>query len=87
MFKRLLQDHELYRERIGFYSLRRTFETVAGGTADQVAVDHVMGHAPHVSDMGARYRQRIEDARLESVAQHVRTWLRGGVEKPKRKPR
>ncbi|MFN0035516.1 MAG: tyrosine-type recombinase/integrase [Saprospiraceae bacterium] len=77
IFSRLLKDCKLHRPGVGFYSLRRTFETVAGATADQVAVDHVMGHAPHVSDMGARYRQRIEDNRLEAVAEHVRVWLFG----------
>lgn len=75
MFKRLLQDQGVYRAGIGFYSLRRTFETVAGDTLDQVAVDFVMGHIPHANDMSARYRQRVGDERLEAVAEHVRKWL------------
>ncbi len=75
MFRRLLDDCKLHRSGIGFYSLRRTFETVAGETLDQPAVDLVMGHAPLASDMPARYRQRIGDDRLEKVAEHVRKWL------------
>jgi hypothetical protein len=75
MFKKLLKDEELYRPGVGFYSLRRTFETVAGETLDQPAVDLVMGHTPHANDMAARYRQRIGDERLEKVAEHVRKWL------------
>src|SRR5262249_40203639 len=31
--------------RRNFYGFRRTFETIAGDGGDQVAVDHVMGHA------------------------------------------
>jgi hypothetical protein len=75
MFKRLLQSEKLYRLGIGFYSLRRTFETVAGETLDQPAVDVVMGHTPHANDMSARYRQRVGDERLKAVAEHVRKWM------------
>ena len=61
------------RSQRGFYSLRRTFETVAGGSKDQVAVDVVMGHSDH--SMAAVYRQGIEDQRLIDVGQHVHAWL------------
>lgn len=75
VFKRLLVDAKIWRPGLGFYSLRRTFETVAGATADQVAVDHIMGHSPDANDMGARYRQGVDDDRLERVATFVRGWL------------
>ena len=57
----------------GFYSLRHVFETVAGESRDQVAVDYVMGHARE--DMATVYRERISDERLRTVAECVRKWL------------
>lgn len=56
-----------------FYALRHTFETIGGEAKDQVAVDHIMGHAR--DDMASVYRERISDARLKAVTDHVRDWL------------
>ena len=75
-FRRLLERLGLYRERRSFYSLRRTFETIACET-DQVATDFIMGHIPPADDMAARYRQKIGDDRLHKVVDHVRGWLFG----------
>jgi integrase len=75
MFKKLLRELKLHRDGIGFYSLRRTFETIAGDSLDQPAVDVVMGHTPAQNDMAAVYRQRVNDERLAAVAEHVRRWL------------
>ena len=78
---------------LGFYALRRTFETVAGESRDQVAVNAVMGHAPASNDMASVYRERISDERLKAVAEHVRKWLwpkrqaKIGKSKPRRTPR
>jgi integrase len=69
------------RSQRGFYSLRRTFETVAGGSKDQVAVDVIMGHADH--SMAAVYRQGLDDQRLIDVGNHVNAWL---YPKAKKKP-
>jgi|GEM_PF-5196784 len=73
-FKKFLATLGINGSR-GFYCLRRGFETIGGDSRDQVAVDHIMGHAPASGDMGAVYRQRIDDERLKAVAQHVRDWL------------
>jgi integrase len=66
-------DSALVKSRGTFYWLRHTFETVAGETLDQVAVDCIMGHADHT--MAGVYRQEIGDDRLAKVVQHVRAWL------------
>ena len=56
-----------------FYAIRHSFETVAGDSRDQVAVNAIMGHDD--GSMGNIYRERLSDARLQAVAEHVRTWL------------
>jgi len=74
LFKRTKADAGVDND-LTFYDLRRTFETIAGDTGDQVSVDAVMGHAPPSADMASVYRQRVADARLRAVVEHVRAWL------------
>jgi integrase len=74
-FDRLAKDAGV--EGRTFYDLRRTFQTVAEGAHDLVAVQSIMGHAPKAGDMSSVYRQRIDDSRLRAVTDHVRTWLYG----------
>jgi integrase len=63
------------RNRLGFYTLRHAFRTVADEAKDQPAVDHIMGHeVPHMSSV---YRETISDDRLRAVVEHVREWLFG----------
>ncbi len=59
----------------GFYGLRRTFQTIAEGCDDIIAVRAIMGHADPENDMSARYRQRIVDERLQRAVETVRKWL------------
>jgi integrase len=73
-FRKLLDELKLYRPGLSFYALRHTFETIAGESRDQVAVDHIMGHADN--SMAGTYRERIGDDRLVDVANHVHTWLK-----------
>ena len=66
-----VEDPPIPHGTFGYF--RHTFETIAGGSRDQVAVDAVMGHAD--DSMAAEYREMIEDGRLEAVTDHVRQWL------------
>jgi integrase len=61
------------RKGLSFYAIRHSFETVAGETTDQVAVDAIMGHVD--PSMGAAYREGISDGRLRTVVDFVRSWL------------
>lgn len=72
-FRKLCEECKIQRDGRGFYSLRRTFETVAGGSKDQVAVDVIMGHADQ--SMAAVYRQGVDDSRLKAVSDYVHAWL------------
>lgn len=74
-FGKLLRELKLKRPGLNFYALRHTFETIAGDTRDQVAVDFLMGHAPDSDDMAAVYRERINDDRLVAVTNFVHDWL------------
>jgi integrase len=71
-FARLLRGLGINGER-GFYTLRHNFETIGGDSRDQIAVNAIMGHADQ--SMAAHYRERIDDARLKAVTDHVRAWL------------
>jgi integrase len=71
-FRKVMAALKLNGHR-NFYCLRRTFETIGGDSLDQVAVDHIMGHAR--DDMASLYRQRINDERLQKVASLVHEWI------------
>ena len=64
-----------------FYSLRRTFRTIADETGDVPAINLIMGHADYT--MGGVYRQFIKDDRLVAVSEYVRKWLMGNEHGPR----
>jgi hypothetical protein len=84
---KLLKIVGVDRQGLGFYGLRHGFETIAGQTRNQPAVDRIMGHAERSDDMAAVYRQEEGDDtmvdRLRAVSEHVRKWYLSG--KPKKK--
>ena len=68
----------MYRKNVTtFYTLRRTFETVAAASGEQVAVDYIMGHTPATDDMAAVYRQKTYDEPLQKASNFVREWFMG----------
>ena len=71
--RKVLVALKFHRPGVGFYALRHTFETIAGESRDQVAVNHIMGHADNT--MAGVYRERVSDERLRDVTNHVRKWL------------
>jgi integrase len=73
-FAKLLKKlHINGRKGLGFYTLRHCFETQAGESKDQVAVDAIMGHVD--ASMAGAYREGISDGRLRAVVETVRAWL------------
>ncbi len=75
--KRIMDREGITMRGLGFYGLRRSFETIGSETGNQVAVDHIMGHVPAASDMGAVYRQHVAESALRQVTDHVHDWLFG----------
>jgi len=72
-FRRTATAAGIHRPGMGLYWLRHTFQTIADGSRDPVAVSHVMGHID--GSMAGNYREHIEDARLKGVCEYVRQWL------------
>ena len=62
-FQSLLHKLGLDRDRLGFYTLRHVFETIAGDSRDQVAVDAIMGHCLRRYGLGVSRADRRRPAR------------------------
>jgi len=73
---KLLVKANMRRPGLSFYALRHTFQTIADGAKDQVAVAHVMGHVD--GSMAGIYRESIERERVKAVCEHVRAWYLAG---------
>ena len=79
-FRKLCKTLKIYKPGITqFYSLRRTFQTIGDQTGELLAVRYMMGHIPPTSDMSSIYHQgqRVADAALLRVSEHVRQWVLG----------
>ncbi len=76
-FRRLVDDFYI-KDVTEFYSLRRTFETIATTSGvPQAVIDAIMGHVPAADDMSATYRQKIFNEQLLQCSNHVRKWYLG----------
>lgn len=76
-FGKRLATLGMKRPRVNFYTIRHVFETIAGESRDQVAVDFLMGHK--TPGMGSAYREAVSDERLREVVEVVRRWLNPAV--------
>lgn len=66
--------------KLGFYTLKNTFETIStDAPVNQAVIDRIAGHAPKSNDMGAIYRQRVFDKSLRRCTDYVRDWLLGTI--------
>jgi integrase len=79
-FAKLATEVSVKRAGLSFYAIRHSFQTVAETSRDLPAVASIMGHVD--SSMAGLYRETIDDGRLLTVTQHVRTWLFGKDKKP-----
>ena len=75
-FYQLAKKQGIYPPGLSFSTLRHTFETVAGDSKDQVAVDAIMGHVD--GSMAGEYREGIAPSRIDAAVEHVRAWLFSG---------
>jgi integrase len=76
-FKKLLFRLGIKKQgdRRSFYGFRHGFQTVGEGCGDPVAVRSIMGHVD--STMSANYREEVSDTRLQTVTNHIHSWLFG----------
>ncbi len=72
LFKRAMAAAGISLPGVAFYGLRKACETFGAETGDQVAVDHIMGHAPDADDMADVYRCYVAEESLRRVTDHVR---------------
>jgi integrase len=71
---RLIRKHaKVAIDGRGFYSLRRTYRTMADSHPDTAAIDLTMGHS--TPGIGRHYVAWISDDRVREVSEHVRSQL------------
>jgi integrase len=79
-FKKLCVKLKIYKPGITtFYSLRRTCQTVGEGAGEPMALKFLMGHIPPTDDMSSVYRQKVYDAPLLRISEHIRKWVNGEI--------
>jgi integrase len=79
-FSKVLRTLGLKRRGLSFYSLRHVHRTISDESLDTPASNYIMGHID--TSMAAVYVERISDARLQAVVDHVHGWLFSVASKP-----
>lgn len=78
-FRKIVDDFYV-QDVTEFYSLRRSFETIATTSGvPQAVIDAIMGHVAAANDMSATYRQKIFQEQLLQCSNHVRKWYLGNL--------
>jgi integrase len=71
-YSKLLERLGQVRTGRNFYSLRRTYRTVATETGKEIAIDLSMGHADELDDMAKVYNTGELRTELKKISEHVR---------------
>jgi integrase len=74
-FRALCKGVGIHKKGRGFYSLRHVCATIGQESGDYAASEAILGHVPDADDMGAVYRERMSDARLNRVSDFIREWV------------
>lgn len=85
-FTKLREAAGVYRERVGFYSLRHVASTIGEqtpGVSDPIAVRVILGHADQ--SIAEKYRERFDESKIRMVSEHIRDWWLAGKPKTKAK--
>jgi integrase len=76
-FAKLLERLGQVRKGRNFYSLRRTYRTIAAEVGKELAIDLTMGHADEDDDMAKVYTVGELRDELSKISRHVRRRLLG----------
>jgi len=71
-YQRLLRMMRQKRARRSFYSLRRTYRSIACEIGKELIIDYSMGHVGDDSDMARVYTVTEQRTELKRIAQYVR---------------
>lgn len=75
LFRDLQRRCGIWRKGRNFYGLRHSCRTALDELVDPGVCDAIMGHADNTT--AANYINRIDNARFEKAAAHLRAWLLG----------
>jgi hypothetical protein len=81
-YARLLERLGQLQRGRNFYSIRRTYRSVAAEVGKELAIDLSMGHAEEADDMSKVYTVRELRAELKKISDHVRRRFLSAITPP-----